>query len=111
MSPMTTKITPLIVGLLVAAGAASPAVAAGQGTPNGVPALSVPASGTPALPGMSQLPILGDQNSGELKCALIAFSLGPLYFLGPFGPLGPWGPLGPLHGDPEHPCFGGLDKK
>lgn len=108
MSRTTSKIAVLMVGLLAAAGVASPARAAEP------PSAAVPAATIPALPELSYegiLPILGGEDSGDAKCTLLAFSLGPLYFLGPFGPLGPWGPMGPLHGDPDHPCFGGLKEQ
>jgi hypothetical protein len=103
-----------MVGLLMAAGAASPAVAAGQPIQHGAASPSAPAFEFPALPQVSDPynPFMpGDQNSGDQNCDFVAFSLGPLYSMGPFGPLGPWGSMGPLHGDPDHPCFGGLDKK
>ena len=117
MSPLKSKVLPLVVGLLmaaapvvVAAGTASPAGAIGTTDIGAVPSMPAPNLSNISLPNMPGLPGLGGQNSADQKCAAFAFALGPLYFLGPYGPLGPWGSMGPLHDKPHDECLGGNQK-
>jgi hypothetical protein len=106
MSRLHSLAAPLLVGLLAAAVPVAATAATAAPAPVTNPSLSIP--GLPSIAGLPGLPGLGlGGTEHENKCALFAFSLGPLYSMGPFGPMGPWGPAGPLHDKPHSECLGG----
>jgi len=94
MSSLRRDVTVVMVGLVMAGAAATPAVA-GE-SPRQITAAS--AAPGPVFPGPGTSP--EDQIGGPMACMPFMQSLGPL------GPMGPWGPMGPHHGEqkPEPRC-------